>query len=160
MSTLAAKLKKATRVGFIRGELLSTEQTFVTCLNKLERDFIEPLKNNSIIPNYVLCDQFNDLMEIKRRHSNLLEQFVERPKDLVAIMAYNIPSFSGHKSYFQKYERRRSIMRDLLSNDLKFIDFCKDVGYSMKSIDEFLILPVQRITRYGLLLREVIISVL
>mmetsp|Transcript_17960 Transcript_17960/g.28372 ORF Transcript_17960/g.28372 Transcript_17960/m.28372 type:complete len:552 (-) Transcript_17960:3960-5615(-) len=147
-------------------ELLQTEQTYLTNLENLFNIFILPLKSNKLLTTSDHSLIFpSDLSTIYALHMQLNSDFQQ------SCAQYNNEStsigdifitygelFKMYQDYFNKYEVAVQHLIKLERQNSKFAEWCAQELPKVRglTIQSFLILPIQRLPRYELLLREII----
>lgn len=166
--------KKQQQCEYILNEIITTERTFVQNILLTKEVFIKPLK--LILDPLDYTDQFSDYLLLVSLHEEILLQFEnlgENKCNIIKILMTFIPMLRLHIPYLQNYQRRLEYRKSLLEQSL--VEF-NNISYGIflqtitedkekqeklrgRSIESFLIEPVQRIPRYKLLLEQVIIII-
>lgn len=155
-------------------ELYITEKTYINGLTSLITQFIDPLESNtSIICNADYHIIFpKDIKIIYNLHLKLLDEFKKEFDDICSNNHNDNDSsqigkiFIDHASHFKMYQNylnnhHKAIQKlSELQNKRKFSKWCLKVQSSLnnQTLNSLLILPIQRIPRYELLLKELIKS--
>eukprot|EP01083_Nonionella_stella_P139907 427812_1 len=155
-------------------ELITTEKTYVNGLETLFKVFVDPLKNTSdtemgtFVSYEDHCVIFpSDLITIYTLHTQLSADLIQSTKkwdpDTSKIGHVFIKYgdlFKMYNIYFFKHEKAVQRLTQLKEKNRKFAKWCQDQCRNMNgmqlNIESLLILPVQRLPRYSLLLREII----
>lgn len=139
----------------IRAEILETEETYVFSLTRFRQLFIQPLNQNYKsfgLRNQQAKDICSDISVICRLHTLLLEDF--RKQDIIEVFIKYADFLKIYTTYVNNYERTLATI-NYARNNVNFNKFLADIQASDNiSPPAFFILPVQRIPRYCLLLRE------
>jgi hypothetical protein len=149
-------------------EMLDTETTYFTQLKTLDFNFIAPLKEQDSI---LFRDaQVNSMF-------SALPSILSLSKDLVGTMRNRItagadadtitigdvfvrfgPAFKMYQVYINNYDTAMPQLRAIIDASSELTQFTKQFCQSagQQDISFFLILPIQRLPRYELLLREIL----
>lgn len=149
----------------IINEICDTEVNYVKSLTTLKESFLEPLKKSNILSQETYFALFSNLEEILNHHvpfsallNTRLQEWNER--SIISDIFLNHTGFiRNYRSYLENYSKGMVTMYHVKKNYPEFVrmlhafetDLLKTAMYT---IDSFLIMPVQRIPRYILLLRE------
>uniref|UniRef100_A0A0N5ADL6 DH domain-containing protein n=1 Tax=Syphacia muris TaxID=451379 RepID=A0A0N5ADL6_9BILA len=151
-------------VNFVIAELINTEKTYTRELRSIVEFYIKPFEaaeNASLIPPN-LRDRsdvvFGNIPELLDFHENFLLADFLRAGDSVADICH---CFVDHRSrflhlylpYCQNKPLSEAIRRDRVDGSKFFADCQKRAGHPL-SLGAYLLKPVQRITKYQLLLKE------
>lgn len=140
-------------------DFVSSEERFVKDLVTLNEDWRHQLKNKAFFSDYDFTLLFQDIPTILAFHSQLLSLLKSKNEGyastLSRIFLEQAPFFKISSNFISNYPTILQILQDANRND-EYKNFCKQ--YSEKHgglyFESFLITPVQRITRYNLLLRD------
>ncbi|KAH3743484.1 Guanine exchange factor for Rac 30 [Pelomyxa schiedti] len=170
MACTLSKLPSAQRRPYIISEVVSTEQRYVTQLQRIEEGLITPAKSCApqMMTKEELSGIFGNIDQIMVRHAAILRQLQQGypPGDPQALLRIDtiVEVFTGmlpwtkhaYSSYILNYDNSIAITNTLKKNTswqalLKRFE----EAYGM-DISSFLVAPVQRLPRYLLLLRELV----
>eukprot|EP01084_Bolivina_argentea_P271362 461715_1 len=161
MSALAVKYRNK-----VIEELVITEKKYINGLNNLIKIFIEPLEENDVISNNDFHILFpKDIKTIYNLHTILLTEFQKQFKNLSTNNDCNIGKiFIEHAAMFKMYQNylnnhhKTTQKLSQLQQKKKFIKWCNKAQSKInnQTLGSLLILPIQRIPRYELLLKELI----
>ena len=141
----------------VREEIVSTEKFYVECLNDLVRQYMEPIKKlgpkMGVEPRHVSA-MFGNLTVLVQFHSIFLESLRSNP-NTSAVFVQFADFLKMYTQYVGGYEKSIATINSLRGNKA-FQKLLEDKRDELKGrgIMTYLIMPVQRIPRYVLLLRE------
>eukprot|EP01088_Endostelium_zonatum_P000478 TRINITY_DN1072_c5_g1_i1.p1 TRINITY_DN1072_c5_g1~~TRINITY_DN1072_c5_g1_i1.p1 ORF type:complete len:930 (-),score=308.97 TRINITY_DN1072_c5_g1_i1:444-3233(-) len=178
---LAKKLKKQLLKA---QELVVTESNYVEVLRKIKQIFLEPAQtirvsvqldssNNSLSNNWITeeeCDIiFYEIQPLYNFHRDLYKKLSQRVKDwqefdrvgVSEFFTENKPKFIQHYSgYVNNYNAALDMLsakRRTCSRFAEFIKTCEaNPECKYEDLQSLLIAPVQRVPRYGLILKELL----
>mmetsp|Transcript_16864 Transcript_16864/g.23464 ORF Transcript_16864/g.23464 Transcript_16864/m.23464 type:complete len:776 (+) Transcript_16864:183-2510(+) len=151
-------------------EILSTEKSYVNSLKAVIECFMHPMKNNETLKNLVSDEQFRTLfsdIEVVHRYNTVfleklqekvsnLDPFSGKLSDAFLMIADYLKAYTG---YVNNYNAAHWCLKELQENK-DFATWCyeqrKLPQLENKDLDDFLIMPVQRIPRYNLLLNDLV----
>lgn len=151
--------------GYIVQELIDTEKNYVAQLQLVVDIFIEPLRQEKIIDNIDINEQFLNWEPILGLHKQLLEQLETGSDSLgdtkVGQIFINYSSFfKMYMQYLSNFEIALTRRAELMCKNRKFLNFLekaeKDSRCRGMGIESFLVTPVQRIPRYRMLLEQIL----
>lgn len=168
-STLGKKLKE--RNNIIR-EIVKTEEVYVRSLQEIQKHYVEPLKHHLAdekTKKKMLTDKefrlvFGNVEQILAIHDVFLQMLRQRmdqwPLCTIGDCIYSvIPLFFMYVTYVTNYDESLNILRELSSKSKEFstfVMFTRKKASGQLDLKALLILPIQRIPRYILLLRELL----
>eukprot|EP00727_Mastigamoeba_balamuthi_P013980 m51a1_g9204 putative domain containing protein (531) ;mRNA; f:850-3162 len=143
-------------------EISSTEKTYVDKLNVIIQVFLEPLRKATVASAADVKTVFGDI-EVIRNYNALMLESLQEARDAKAIadlfsnqLAHYLKTYS---SYINNYETSLQKVQTLKANS-DFAKFLKKAEADSRctglNLESLLIMPVQRIPRYVLLLKELI----
>ena len=141
----------------VRDEILSTEKFYVECLNDLTRHYMEPIKKlgpkMGVEPRHVSAI-FGNLTVLAQFHAIFLDA-LGKNQNTPAVFVQFADFLKMYTQYVAGYEKSIATINALRGNK-GFQKFMEDKRDELKGrgIMTYLIMPVQRIPRYVLLLRE------
>lgn len=162
------KLRPTSKRDNIVFEVLTTERTYVGLLKITIDEFFGPLKktNPPLIPEAQLAKIFSILEDIYLTNSKLLEDLEKRMDawnpatqkigDLFCTFA---PFLKMYALYVSNYDDATTILETyekVPAVKTWLSDKCHDPNVNVLSLQSLLILPVQRIPRYCLLLKDLV----
>jgi len=151
----------------IAEEILSTERKYVNAMGVCIRVFLEPLETQKkLITQDEIRFIFSDIRPIHFFNTKLAEDLAERlgnwsPTQCIGDIFLKLMEFMKvYKLYVQNYSRSLTLLDKLQRKNPKFSKFleeCKNHPESGRlDLASFLIMPIQRIPRYELLLRDLL----
>lgn len=149
----------------IINEICDTEVNYVKSLMTLKQSFLEPLKRQSVLSQETFNALFSNIEEILDLHipfSEILQARVSEWNDasIVSDIFLQHTSFiRRYRSYLENYGKGFVTMYHVKKNNGNFVQMLNRfetelLKTAMHTLDSFLIMPVQRIPRYILLLKE------
>ncbi|KRZ22353.1 Guanine nucleotide exchange factor DBS [Trichinella pseudospiralis] len=153
---------------FVLNELLSTEQNYVDELRSVVKYYIhafEDADQRRYVPNNLLSKQkvlFGNLHQIYNFHNELFLPALKAAESNVRAIAR---TFLDHTDQFQIYITyclNKPLSEALLKQcpeGYSFLQMCQDRAGHALPLSAYLLKPVQRVTKYQLLLKELARSV-
>lgn len=142
-------------------EIFSTEIAYVRSLITVIHGFEKPLRN--IIKLDEVQRIFSNVETILNFHKVLLRQFEEAAKEgsqrtLGEVFCTLAPFLNMYTAYCENFEKSTELVKHLKLNNAHFLAFLKTTHERIKNLDleDYLLMPIQRIPRYQLLLQELI----
>lgn len=162
--------KKDSKRRKIIEELYSTEVTYVEQLQALETLYIEPLKKQvNILPlakSDILFSNITSIKTINESFLKELKELVESEKkehqEVGQILCDFFPFIGMYSDYAKFHSEAVTLLEKLLSpnGNSKFRQFCANAAVQpqskMLNLASLLIVPIQRVPRYLMLLKEII----
>lgn len=162
----------------IMEEILSTERTYVTQLREIFSIYAEPIEKNELLCSDLHRLVFNDLSVILLLNQEFLneleatyQQYLVDVENGVAsslighLFKRRSPTFKLYTNYINNYEQSLHVIEEQTERNKAFRSFRNSVSQHLiqtnsrnTDLSSFMILPVQRIPRYQLLLRDLIKS--
>ncbi|XP_065198095.1 proto-oncogene vav-like [Sycon ciliatum] len=148
------------KLGHIVAELVETEKSYVDVLNILSEHYINPLTN--------LLDEksrdviFINLPELREVHTGfltMLEAQVESGAQLISkCFLKHADDFVNYGTYCAGLPPSQTKVQELMDRPdmAKTLDACKKASKQRFNLKELLSVPMQRVLKYPLLLRELI----
>jgi len=158
-------------------ELMDTETIYFTHLKTLMYNFVQPLKEvdlkgadkeallvpllSSLAPLIQLTKEIMKGIQAQFMASSEVENLEDvdqlEATQIGQVFAQWAPTFKMYQSYINGYERMVGTFHKLSKESKIFREFCKKVAEeaNQQDISFFLILPVQRLPRYEMLLKEI-----
>ncbi|XP_066016290.1 kalirin isoform X11 [Pocillopora verrucosa] len=155
------KRRSAKRKEFIMNELLQTERTYVADLKCVIESYISAMSNSSEVPPGLAGKEsiiFGNIEDIYNFHNSTflqaLEKFETNPENVGDAFQEWGESFVG---MYVAYCKNKPFSNSLLieHGGSFFADLQASYGHGL-SISAYLIKPVQRITKYQLLLKDLL----
>ena len=160
----ATSNERTSIVNFVIAELVNTEKTYVRELRSIVEYYIKPFEaseNAALIPanlrdrSAIVFGNIPDLLDFHERL--LLADFLKAADSVVDICS----CFVNHRNHFlrlyhpycQNKPLSEALRRDRVDSSKFFADCQKRAGHPL-SLGAYLLKPVQRITKYQLLLKE------
>ncbi|KAL6055009.1 Rho guanine nucleotide exchange factor (GEF) 17 [Balamuthia mandrillaris] len=163
-------VKKALKRMRIASELLVTEQNYVGHLSTIIRIFLEPLEQQAVPKKWVTMPEirtmFSVVRQLHKHHTRFLEVLEQRMKNWDVFKKHGVADLFLQFDFVFLY----SHYVDNYGNALDTLDRCKkNPSFSTflkkceakpecnyQDLPSFLIMPVQRVPRYEMLLRDLI----
>eukprot|EP01103_Thecamoeba_quadrilineata_P004994 TRINITY_DN14854_c0_g1_i1.p1 TRINITY_DN14854_c0_g1~~TRINITY_DN14854_c0_g1_i1.p1 ORF type:complete len:585 (-),score=138.65 TRINITY_DN14854_c0_g1_i1:262-2016(-) len=147
-------------------EIINTERQYVADLAVIIYSFVTPLQEKKILKQDDLVSLAPNIETIFKLNSNFLQELELRLRTseeriittIGDILIERVPTFSLYTPYCSNQPTIPPKLDDLRSRHSGFNDFMKNRPKEFRGLylDDFLIKPVQRITKYPLLLRAVL----
>ena len=141
-------------------ELLSTEKSYLASLKLFLAEIIIPMKKDAsilqITPKQV-ASIISNIETIANFHEVFLQE-LEKSRNNIASVFLKFGAFlKMYTKYINEYNQSVQTLNDLVASNKKVADFLEQKRSKCNGLDvmSFLIMPVQRIPRYVLLLKEV-----
>lgn len=154
------KRKSARRKEFIMAELLQTERTYVKDLESCIKIFLYELRNGNNVPNSLIDkepDIFGNLEEIYKFHNEIflreLEKYETMAEDVGHCFVTWAQKFDMYVFYCQNKPNSNNTMIQYGGSYFEEIQRKYKLEHALPA---FLIKPVQRITKYQLLLKDLL----
>jgi len=155
--TEAEKKKMAAMRMQVEAEIVSSEEVYVNNLDKLITTFVHPMKaaKDLVDPADVLV-LFSNIELLSGFHQVFLADLKKKEKEVHVTFQRMADFLKMYTQYVNGYENAMSVINTLNKKKgfKKFLE--KKQATIGQSLMSFLIMPVQRIPRYVLLLRELI----
>lgn len=144
-------------------EILSSEESYIKSLKQLKEMWIEPMKSKGIINDNDYNLIFSNIENIIIINENLQSELKSRinnwsqTQKIGDVFLRNVKIFQLYKPYCENYDNAIAHIK-LLSKKKAFSSFCKAAESKCDgfSISFYLIMPIQRIPRYQLLIKELL----
>jgi ribosomal protein S18 len=158
----------------IKAEILSTEETYVTNLNILLNYFARPIKERNILNSKTYSGIFpSEIETITKLNTTFLETLrpiilkedhsssqSEKIADVLKKYAHLFKIYIG---YIGNYSNAVTLLKDELTTNKKLQGFLqeqknalKEKGERIVNLQDYLIIPVQRLPRYRLLFEDLL----
>ncbi|XP_032241354.2 triple functional domain protein isoform X5 [Nematostella vectensis] len=155
------KRRSAKRKEFIVNELLQTERAYVGDLKCVIENYVSAMENNPDVPAGLVGKEsiiFGNIQDIYKFHSNTflqeMEKYETHPEDVgEAFIEWGETFVRFYVSYCKNKPFSNSLLIEHGGNF--FSDLQASYGHGL-SISAYLIKPVQRITKYQLLLKDLL----
>eukprot|EP00485_Elphidium_margaritaceum_P005066 CAMPEP_0202693594 /NCGR_PEP_ID=MMETSP1385-20130828/7656_1 /ASSEMBLY_ACC=CAM_ASM_000861 /TAXON_ID=933848 /ORGANISM="Elphidium margaritaceum" /LENGTH=639 /DNA_ID=CAMNT_0049349291 /DNA_START=43 /DNA_END=1959 /DNA_ORIENTATION=+ len=139
-------------------ELITTEQTYCDNLDLLLSLFVRPLQERKLISAHDSQTIFSDIETIIQLNKHFLGTLKTSDEIGSAMMEF-APYFKMYSSYINNHEKASSSLMRLTQNPRNKLSRFLQQQYMQHSggtLQSYLILPIQRIPRYELCLKEII----
>jgi len=160
--------KRVTR-NHVAGEVYSTERGYVTNLKILQTRYVDPLREASktslpILSASDVATLFSTLEAVPKLNERFVEDVGKRVKDWHALQTIGdvfdeyAPFFKTYLVYVQGFEKMSKRLLSLRKENERFRMFLEylEMKERLPPLQSLLIMPVQRIPRYQLLIRDLI----
>jgi len=164
------RAKRARRRQTVVSELITTERTYVGCLQTLLSEYFQPLRKmaaegqplSQTLNENLLKTIFNNAEVIYNINSNLLAKLEQRwnawdyEQKLGDVFLSTMEFLKCYNQYVNHYNRSLDTLAEC-AKITAFMDFLKVKGLKCgHHLRDLLIVPVQRIPRYVILLEEMV----
>lgn len=161
--SIEQKRKSLTRKEFVMAELLTTERTYVQDLETCIRVYLKGFRDagQNIPPGIKNKESilFGNIEEIYRFHKNTflkeLEKYEAMPEDVGHCFVTWAKSFDVYVEYCRNKPESNQL---IVQHSGQFFDELQKNYQVMHPVSAYLIKPVQRITKYQLLLKDLLQS--
>lgn len=146
-------------------ELLDTESKYVRDLNLIVEQFQKPLQANNVLNARQLSDIFSIIRDFIPLHEQLLKELSETvnkpyaeqcPGQIFLAMADYLKMYTGFCASQTNIAQRISDLTKSNSTFRKFLDAkLKDEKLRGLTLTAFLVMPIQRVCRFPLLLKQI-----
>eukprot|EP00117_Sycon_ciliatum_P035172 scpid1682/ scgid5784/ Rho guanine nucleotide exchange factor 17 len=149
--------------------LLETEHSYLTSLQTLCKDYFNPLRRMNNIDQQMVADIFGDIPLIMLHHNQLYfdlknraDSWTKEDAEARTIGDIITSAFSfgqlaeAYSSYVINYEHSQETLRNAATCRplIKFIESRNKENEGKQTLSDLLVKPVQRIPRYGLLIKD------
>jgi len=150
-------------------ELIQTEVSYIAELDCLIKHYVQPLRDNSTSRDYFILPSdvneiFSTIVEIRDSSNELLAGFAKARclwsyhSCISDVFLSHMEDLQMYIPYIVNYERAHTVVKKCVKNPV-FASFMNErknkEELKFKDLDDFMILPVQRIPRYIMLLESV-----
>eukprot|EP00808_Paulinella_micropora_P031369 g71387.t1 len=154
--------ERANTAAKVQMEILQTEASYVRALNLLKDKYVVPLQQSAaalgIKPEQekILC---SNLISLQSVHEALMKDFTEPSKAATVLSKYS-NFFKMYTEYLNGYEPLLDLLAKLTTKSDRAAKFLAGVRETLSqepgglNLMSYLIMPVQRVPRYVLLLKE------
>lgn len=161
--SIEQKRKSLTRKEFVMAELLSTERTYVQDLETCIKVYLNGYREaGSRLPAAIKDKEsilFGNVEEIYRFHKNIflkeLEKYEAMPEDVGHCFVTWAKSFDVYVEYCRNKPESNQL---IVQHSSTFFDELQQENQVTHPVSAYLIKPVQRITKYQLLLKDLLQS--
>ncbi|KAL0103088.1 hypothetical protein PUN28_017433 [Cardiocondyla obscurior] len=150
--------KKALRSQAIR-EILTTEITYLQQLETLAEFFIQPIIEKKLLDHPLIVTLAENIKTLYNVSGELVAGLKHNPENIAQVFHKLAPFFKLYSVYAYDYIQILNVLQTCQENNSVFKKFICDqetrpeVGRKLSSL---LIIPVQRVPRYQLLVKEVL----
>merc|ERR1712137_150218 len=148
-------------------ELYTSEQLYVSNLRSILEGFVNPLKQNQLVPPSTISGIFSNIETILRFHENHF--FPEIEKEIKSWTEVSVlgnlffalsPCFKLYTIYCSNYDKAIALVQEHKKENPQFAQFLADAQnndlFHGSYITSMLILPIQRIPRYEMFLQQLV----
>lgn len=146
-------------------EVMTTEQSYLNHMRLLISEVLEPVKRSKVLSTAEYNSLFSNYEQIMAHHAGFEKMISTRlstwddPSIMSDIFLQRTAFFHEYGPYLTNYNQASVALHHLRKKHPKFNallrDFEDDASRSkLQSVDSFLVMPVQRLPRYVLLLRD------
>lgn len=152
-------------------EVLTTEESYVASLRNFDLEYIRRL-NTLVEMNIPININSDDVSRIFRNLGDIIDvngQFLDDLRDVYGskderaileavplLLQHYAPLFTVYRTYLESYDSASAHASSLMETNQKFAEFVSINNKILRlNLHDYLIMPVQRIPRYLLLLREI-----
>ncbi|XP_051996761.1 LOW QUALITY PROTEIN: kalirin RhoGEF kinase b [Xyrauchen texanus] len=154
------KKKSARRKEYIMAELLQTERAYVRDLQECLETFMWEMSSGAEIPSGITNKEhviFGNIQEIYEFHNNIFLKELENYEQLPEDVGHCFVTWADKFHMYVTYCKNKPDSSQLIQGQAgRFFDEIQRRHGLANSISSYLIKPVQRITKYQLLLKELL----
>lgn len=140
-------------------EILTSEKSYLSQLEVLMNFFVIPLKEKVIISEQTHTSLFGQIEMIYNLNGELLKELEEDLENVANAFLKLAPFFKLYSVYAFDYKNAILILQDLSNKNPAFRKFLQDTETRpevQRKLNSLMIVPIQRVPRYLLLLRQVV----
>lgn len=148
-------------------EIVDTEKTYVNQLTIMVQLFVIPLQRKEFdMSQSDIVTLFSNIEVLRNLHSKMLEQLQPRVVDwqdsscIGDVFFENSKWIKLYKHYVNNYDTARDFLATLRKKNAKMRKYLKEVEFTPQmahlNLEALLVVPVQRVPRYVLLLRDLL----
>jgi len=146
-------------------EIVETETTYVKQLSTVVQRFVVPFQKKEFdLTQSDIMTLFSNIEALRNLHNSMLEQLKPRVQDwqdsscIGDIFFENSKWIKLYKHYVNNYDTAMDFLATLRKKNAKVRKYLKELEYTPAmanlNLEAYLVVPVQRIPRYVLLLRD------
>ncbi|KAI2663301.1 Kalirin [Labeo rohita] len=154
------KKKSARKKEYIMAELLQTERAYVRDLQECLETFLWEMTSGAEIPSGIANKEhviFGNIQEIYEFHNNIFLKELENYEQLPEDVGHCFVTWADKFHMYVTYCKNKPDSSQLIQGQAgRFFDEIQRRHGLANSISSYLIKPVQRITKYQLLLKELL----
>jgi hypothetical protein len=144
-------------------EIKDTERRYLQSLDLLTKTYLQPIQQRKIGPQGKEFKNLISTLSMIVNFNDFLNKMLHKTTadNVGKIFQQVIPFLKTYREYFNNYEKAQSDIRQQKKDNRKFAEWLDRTEREMKAknlltMNQYLIMPIQRIPRYNLLLRELI----
>ncbi|CAH1112689.1 unnamed protein product [Psylliodes chrysocephalus] len=145
-------------------EFIQTEKSYVSDMSIVHEVFEEPLRRSKLVPVKDIDDIFVNWQDIIKCNKRFLKDLVSANKtgsDMIGdIICKHLPEMKAYITFCGKQLDSATLLQKLTENSTAFRELVKkcqnNVATKGMPLSSFLIKPMQRITRYPLLINKIL----
>lgn len=141
-------------------EILTSERSYISQLDKLVNFFVNPLKNLNLIDMASHTSLFGQLELIHNINNELLMRLDADLDDVANAFLRLAPFFKIYSVYAFDYRNSMILLQNLTTKNAPFRAFLEQTESRpevVQKLNSLLIAPIQRVPRYRLLLQQVLL---
>ncbi|CAI2181296.1 12820_t:CDS:2 [Funneliformis geosporum] len=154
---------------FIISEIYSTEQSYLAHMRTLKKSFMDPCIQASLTPHpfmnkddvAIIFAHINELIKLSDTIVETIETSTDPWEDYDSKLGQVFLKYGNEFEVFEKYAENIQRSRQLLAKKVnqsvlyrKFVSSQRKKENIKLNLNDYMIMPIQRITRYSLLLKE------
>lgn len=152
------KRKCARKKEFIMAELLQTERTYVKDLEICIESFLKDMKNGSNVPKKLVGKEeivFGNIEDIYQFHKQIFLKELEKYQTIPEDVGHCFVTWAAKFDMYVFYCQNKPVSNDfVVQNGGTYYEDIQQKHKIEHSLPAYLIKPVQRITKYQLLLKD------
>ena len=167
-ATLGRSAAQALQRNRVMNETVATERAYVAYLATLREVFIEPLRAAHILDEQQMRDVFGFVEVIEGINRTVVLEKLEQwapdgpltPGDVFDAFTSQAGYLQSYSSYVNNFDDSRTRLAELQESVKPFAEFLEKAQHNPRcgglTLEAFLIMPVQRLPRYVLLIKELL----
>lgn len=148
-------------------ELIQTEKDYINNLEVIQNVFLEGIRKQKILDNLEIVQIFANVEDLIPINKKLLEDLLllegsnfVSTKSVGEVFQYHARNFKAYGDYCSNQPNVHELIIEYKEQNQEFADFLKkcfrNPACKKQDIESFLVMPLQRLCRYPLLLKELV----
>ncbi|KAL1517614.1 hypothetical protein ABEB36_001354 [Hypothenemus hampei] len=145
-------------------ELIQTEKAYVQDMSVVHEVFEQPLRNSKLIATTIIDEIFVNWQDILLCNKNFLTELIrsqDRKSETIGdIICQHLPRMTAYITFCGKQLDSAALLQELTNSNVAFRELCQKCQSNHLTngmpLSSFLIKPMQRITKYPLLISKIL----